>query len=405
MEIDVEQEDRVVHGNSGTSADIHRLQLGGREIILVGTAHISRQSVDLVREVIAAVQPDCVCVELDERRYQALADRHRFAAQDLKEVIRKKQMSPLLVNLILAAYQKKLGGQLGVVPGAEMLAAVRQAEEKGIPVALCDRDVRVTLRRAWHATSFWRKGYLLAALISSLFEEVEMSEEKLAALRQQDVLSELLNELGSLMPGLKKVLIDERDIYLAEKIKASVGQRLLAVVGAGHVEGLKRRLVEEHGACLSDLEDIPPMPGYWQAVGWAMPVAIVGAFLYIGWHKGSAVAGASLLFWVLANGIPAAVGAFIALAHPVTVAGAFLVAPITSLIPVLGAGHVTAFIQVMMRPPQVIEFETVVADMASLRGWWHNKLLKVFLAFLLPGLGGMIGIWIGGYEIFSNMWR
>ncbi len=383
--------------------DVHRIFLGEREIILVGTAHISRESADLVSEVIAAEEPDCVCVELDQQRFRALAEKSSFAAQDLKAIIRNKQLSTLLVNLLLAAYQKKLGGQLGVVPGAEMVAAVRRAEAAGIPVALCDRDVRATLRRAWHATSFWKKGYLLTSLIAGLFDREKISEDKLAELRQQDVLSELLNELGAVMPDLKRVLIDERDIFLAEKIKAAPGRRLVAVVGAGHVAGIRQRIVEDHRAELAGLNTIPPVAGYWKAVGWAIPMAIVGALLFIGWSKGGSVAGENLLYWVLANGIPSAVGALVALAHPFTVAGAFVAAPLTSLTPVIGAGYVTAFIQVMMRPPQVREFESVAADMVTVRGWWHNKLLRVFLAFLLPGFGSMLGTWIGGYKIFSNM--
>ncbi|MCF6290175.1 MAG: TraB/GumN family protein [Desulfobacterales bacterium] len=382
---------------------MHRVFLDEREIILVGTAHISRESVDLVSEVIAAEEPDCVCVELDQQRFRALAEKSRFAAQDLKTIIRKKQLSTLLVNLVLAAYQKKLGGRLGVIPGAEMVAAVRRAEELGIPVSLCDRDVRVTLRRAWHATSFWKKGYLLASLVAGLFDREEISEDKLAQLRQQDALSELLNELGAVMPDLKRVLIDERDIFLAEKIKAAPGRRLVAVVGAGHVAGIRQRIVADHRAELAGLNTIPPVTGYWKVIGWAIPATIISALFFIGWSKGGAVAGENLLFWILANGIPSALGALVALAHPFTVAGAFVAAPLTSLTPVIGAGYVTAFIQVMMRPPQVREFETVAADMVTLRGWWHNKLLRVFLAFLLPGFGSMLGTWIGGYGIFSNM--
>lgn len=383
--------------------DVHCLNLGDREIFLIGTAHISKESVELVRLVIAGERPDCVCVELDEKRYEALAKRKTWELLDLREIIRKKQLATLLINMILASYQKRLGNQMGVKPGTELLEAVQEAERHHIPVALCDRDVRVTLRRAWHSTSFWRKNYLLASILTSMFEETEISEEKLRELKESDVLSELLSELGQAMPELKRVLIDERDTFLAEKIKAAEGKRLVAVVGAGHVAGIKTALHEDCSDQMEAINLIPPVSPVWKVVGWAIPAVIVLALALIAVTKGAAVAGDNLLFWILANGIPSAIGAVLALAHPLTILGAFIAAPITSLTPVIGAGYVTAFIQAMLQPPQVFEFEKVLTDMATARGWWKNRLLRVFLAFILPGFGSMIGTWIGGYEIISNL--
>ena len=385
------------------SEDVHRLTIDDREVILVGTAHVSQESVDLVRRVIAEEQPDCVCVELDEKRYKALSGRKRWESLDLKEIIRKKQLSTLLVNLILSSYQKKLGMQLGVMPGTELLEATRAAEEQNVRVALCDRDVRVTLRRAWHNTSFLKKGYLLATLLFSLFDKTEITEEKLAELKKKDVLSELMSELGEAMPELKRVLIDERDIFLAEKIKEAVGKRLVAVVGAGHVEGIKKTIHEDHSRVLPEISTFPPISASFKIIGWSIPLLIIGSLIAIGIMKGSEAAGANLLYWILANGIPSAIGAALAWGHPLTVVSAFGAAPVTSLTPVIGAGYVTAFVQVLLRPPVVREFETVTEDMATLSGWWKNKLLRVFLTFLLPGFGSMIGTWIGGVEIVSNL--
>ncbi|MGV1099652.1 TraB/GumN family protein [Thiovibrio sp. JS02] len=383
--------------------DVHRLRLDGREIFLIGTAHISRESVELVRQVIAAEKPDCVCVELDEKRYEALARRKSWELLDLKEIIRKKQLATLLINLVLASYQKRMGDQMGVQPGTELLEAVKEAEKHGLAVALCDRDVRVTLRRAWHSTSFWRKNYLVATLLTSMFEETEVTEEKLRELKESDLLSELMNELGQAMPELKRVLIDERDTYLSEKIKAARGEKLVAVVGAGHVAGIRQALGEDRGGQIEAISEIPPVSPAWKALGWAIPAIIIGSLALIFINKGGAVAGENLLYWILANGIPSAIGAMLALAHPFTILGAFVAAPITSLTPVIGAGYVTAFIQVMMQPPVVLEFESVLKDMATLRGWWRNRLLRVFLAFLLPGFGSMIGTYVGGYKILSTL--
>ncbi|MHB8151287.1 MAG: TraB/GumN family protein [Desulfobulbia bacterium] len=383
--------------------DVHCLRLGNREIFLIGTAHISKESVDLVRQVIAKERPDCVCVELDEKRYEALAKRKTWELLDLREIIRKKQLSTLLINMILASYQKRLGDQMGVKPGTELLEAVQEAEKYGIPVALCDRDVRVTLRRAWQSTSFWRKNYLLASILTSMFEETEITEDKLRELKESDVLSELLSELGHAMPELKQVLIDERDTFLAEKIKGAEGKRLVAVVGAGHVAGIKTALGEDRSGQMEGINIIPPVSPVWKVAGWAIPAIIVLALVAIAVTKGAEVAGDNVLFWILATGLPAAFGAILALAHPFTILGAFVGAPITTLLPVLGVGHLTAFIQVMAQPPLVIEFETVLQDMASVRGWWRNRLLRLFLAFMLPSMGAVAGMWVGGSRIISNL--
>jgi len=386
-----------------SSSDVHRLSIGDRALILVGTAHISKESAELVRQVIEEERPDCVCVELDEKRYESLAKRKSWVNLNLKEIIYRKQLSTLLANLVLASYQKKLGSQLGIKPGTELLVAAQTAEELNIPVDLCDRDVRVTMRRAWYSTSIIKKGYLLASLLASLFDDTEISEEKLGEMRKSDVLSELMQELGEALPELKNVLIDERDTFLSEKIKGSAGRKIVAVVGAGHVAGIKEALAEDRAGLMKEINTIPPVSKIWKILGWSIPAIIIGAIISIGLRKGGVVAGENIIYWILANGIPSSIGALLALAHPFTVVGAFVAAPITSLTPVIGAGYVTAFLQVMFQPPLVGEFETALEDMASLPGWWRNRLLRVFLAFILPGVGSMIGTWIGGYEIISNL--
>ena len=385
------------------AGDVHVVEMDGRQFILVGTAHVSKESVDLVHQVIEKEQPDCVCVELDEKRYESLSKKKRWKALDLKQIIRSKQLSTLMINLVLASYQKKLGDQLGVMPGSELLEATVTADKNNIPIALCDRDVRVTMRRAWKSTSFFKKGYLVASLMASLFEETEITEEKLNELKETDVLSELMAELGQALPELKTVLIDERDTFLAEKIKHADGEKVVAVVGAGHIEGVKKALHEDRSDQMADINTIPPVSAAWKAVGWLIPVIIIGSICMIGYMKGADVAGDNLIYWILANGIPSSIGALFALAHPVTILSAFIAAPITSLTPVIGAGYVCAFVQAMMQPPVVHEFETVLEDMSRARKWWNNKLLKVFLAFMLPGFGSLIGTWVGGFEILSNL--
>jgi pheromone shutdown-related protein TraB len=379
------------------------IALEGREFVLVGTAHISRESVDLVRRVIEREEPDCVCIELDSRRYQALSQQRRFESLDLKQVIRSRQLATLMFNLLLAAYQRHLGLELGIEPGSELLEAARTAEERGIPVALCDRDIRVTLRRAWRSLSWFRKFLLLSSLLEVLFEKPELTEEDLRELRQQDVMTKLMQELGEAFPGLKTVLIDERDAFLGERIKRTPGQRIVAVVGAGHLEGIRRALTEGRGADLDALDTIPPVSSIWKWVGWGIPALILGSLVLIGVRQGASAAGANLLFWILVSGTSSAVGAALALAHPATIAAAFLAAPITALSPLIGVGHVTAFVQAYLKPPLVSEFKELSRDVGSLGGWWRSRLLRIFLVFLLSTFGGILGNWVGGAEIISNL--
>ena len=385
------------------SDDVAVIRHDDKTILLVGTAHISQQSADLVEQVITGEQPDTVCIELDEKRFTALSQPERWENLDLKQIIRKKQLSTLLVNLVLSSYQKKLGGQLGIQPGAELLAAAKAAENLDIPVELCDRDVRVTLRRAWKATSFFRKGYLMATLLASLFDKTELDEEKLTELRNKDVLSEMMKEIGEALPAAKHVLIDERDIFMAEKIKATPGKRIVAVVGAGHMQGIQRVIKEDNSSRMEEINTIPPVSKGWKIAGWSIPAAILLSLGVIGFRQGAGEAGANALYWILANGIPSAIGAMIAFGHPATIISAFAGAPITSLTPVIGAGYVCAFVQVMTQPPMVKEFEAVSTDISTVRGWWQNRLLRIFLVFIMTGLGSSIGTWVGGYRIFTNL--
>ncbi|MEN8189811.1 MAG: TraB/GumN family protein [Thermodesulfobacteriota bacterium] len=383
--------------------DVSLIEHRDKTILLIGTAHISQHSVDLVREVIEQEQPDSVCIELDEKRYQSLVKKKLWQSLDLRQIIKNKQLSTLMVNLIMAGYQKKLGDQLGVKPGAELLAAAEAAKKNGCKLFLCDRDVRITLRRAWKSTSLYKKGTLLVTLLASMFDDTKLDEDKLKELKEKDMLSELMDEMGDALPGVKRVLIDERDVFLAEKIKEAEGNRIVAVVGAGHVKGITEQFNTDNRGRLTEITTIPPISSAWKIAGWAIPAIIIGSIIAIGIRSGTEEAGASLIYWILANGIPAAIGGMIALAHPFTTLGAFAAAPVTSLTPVIGAGYVAAFIQVMIRPPMVKEFEQAGADVATVKGWWRNKLLRVFLVFILTGFGSSIGTYIGGYEIIKNL--
>ena len=384
-------------------SDVTELTAGNKTIILVGTAHVSQESVELVKLVIEQEQPDGVCVELDAKRFEAISHPNRWESLDLKQIIRQQQLSTLIVNLVLASFQKRLGDKLGVLPGTEMLEAIRMAEKHNVPVTLGDRDVRVTMRRAWRNTPFWRKSLLVSSLMLGIFDTTEVSEDEIRNLKKQDVLSEMMKELGKEVPTLKVVLIDERDRYLAKKIMEAPGKRTVAVVGAGHVAGICQTIEQQKSVDLAELDYVPPVSPVWKMVGWSIPLLIVGSIAWIGWQKGAEAAGENALFWILANGIPSGIGGILAMAHPLTILTAFVSAPFTSLTPVIGVGYVTAFVQAYLQPPLVKDFQTVAEDIAIPRRWWKSRLLRVFLAFLFPTIGSIIGTWVGGTRIVSNL--
>ena len=384
-------------------SDVHLIEVGDREIYLVGTAHVSQRSVDLVREVIEREKPDAVCIELDAGRYEALSSEKKFEEQDLREVLKNKQLATLMLNLVLSSYQRRLGLKLGVTPGSELMEAAHAANEHDIAISLCDRDVRITLRRAWQSLSWMQRFRLLAELVASIFEDTEVSEEELQRIREQDVVTEVMNELGRMMPDLKRVLIDERDAFLAHEILETEGQRIVAVVGAGHVNGMKGRLLRDERADLEAISKIPEDSGFWKAVGWGIPLLILGSIVAIAMTQGAEAAGENAMIWFLANAIPSGIGAIIALGHPFTIIAAALSAPFTSLTPLIGAGYVAAFTQLWSMPPRVSDFSTVGDDLSVPARWWKSRLMRIFLVFVLTTLGSLLGTYTGGFGVISNL--
>lgn len=366
--------------------------LDGREIILLGTAHISQESVDEVRRLIPLEAPDAVCIELDHQRFQSLRENSRWQSLNIIQVIKKGQLPYLMVNLALASFQKRLGLQTGVKPGAEMAAAAETAAREGIRLELIDRDIRTTLLRAWRKTGLWKKLTLLATFLAGFFEKQEIDEEALKRLRETDTLSAMLNEMGEALPSVKTILVDERDRYMAYQIRHCPGRKILAVVGAAHVPGICRLLEEGYdGADLAEISRIPPKATLSRILPWLLPLAIIVLFIcgFAGgnWEKASEAA----LAWVLANGLLASLGTLVALGHPLTIASAFVAAPITSLNPMIGAGFVTALVQAFVVPPTVKDMETVGEDISTVKGWWKNRMTRVMLVFFLSSLGSSAG--------------
>ena len=375
---------------------ITRVALGEREIILVGTAHVSRESVEDVTRIIAEEKPDRVCVELDEGRYRSMAEGSTWQNLDIGKVLREGKGFLLLANLVLGSFQRRLGSDLGVKPGEEMLAAVNAAKELSIPFSLCDRQIHTTLRRAWARTSFWGKNKMLAAMLSSVFTSEKLTSEEIEGLKQKDMLQSMLDELAGYLPAAKEVLIDERDTYLAEKIGRAEGRRIVAVVGAGHVPGIVMYLnsMGSEPRDLSTLESIPQKKLLSKLAPWIIPALLVVlfglGFLRSGWQMSLEMA----LKWLLANGGLAAAGSLLAFAHPLTIVVAFVGAPIATLNPFVGIGLFTGIAEAFLRKPRVKDFENLQTDVASFRGFYTNRVTHILLVFLLSSLGGMIGNFI-----------
>lgn len=378
--------------NDQTSSETQRLFVEGKEIILVGTAHISQNSVDMVRTIVESEAPDTVCVELDEQRYNALRNQQGWESLNIFQAIRKGQGPFLLANLALASFQKRMGLQTGVKPGAELAAAADSAEQRGIAVNLVDRNIRTTLLRAWRKTGLWKKLNLVSTLIASMFEKQELDEAELARLRQTDTLSAMLEEMSSVLPSVKTILVDERDIYMAHHIRKAPGPKVVAVVGAAHLPGISRHLLEEISPEeIEEISQIPPKSAMTRFLPWIVPAVVVALFV-AGFFLGdrNQIAGAAVA-WILANGVLSSLGTIIAMGHPLTVAAAFVAAPITSLNPTIGAGFVTGLVQAFIAAPTVKDLESVGDDLATLRGWWTNRVTRVLLVFFFSSLGSAIG--------------
>ncbi len=374
------------------NADIHRITIDDREYVLVGTAHISQDSVDTVKAVIQDENPDSVCVELDEQRYRALRNPRHWESLNLVQIIKKGQAPFLLANLALSSFQKRMGLQTGVKPGAELAAAAETAEELGKDLQLVDREIRTTLLRAWRKAGFWKKMTLLSTLLVSMFDSQKIDEEELAKLRQTDTLSAMLDEMSDILPTIKTILVDERDTYMTHYIQKAPGEKIVAIVGAAHMPGILKKMKQTFSSEeISELSVIPEKTTLSKSLPWLIPAIVVGLFI-AGFMTGNTqqLADAAVA-WILANGVLSALGALIAFGHPLTILAAFVAAPITSLNPTIGAGFVTGLVQAFVAPPQVKDMERVSEDIAKLSGWWRNRLTRVLLVFFLSSLGSAIG--------------
>ena len=383
------------------------LELNNRKITLIGTAHVSAESISEVENVISDVKPDCVAIELDEKRYESITNPDKYRELDIIKVLKRKEGFLLLANIVMASFQKRMGKNSGVKPGEEMVAAINKAKELNIPTALVDRPIQITFRRAWKKTSAYGKTQLLSALLASGFSKDEISSEEIENLKQSSEMDSMMKELSEVMPAVKQVLIDERDQYLASHIWKAEGNNIVAVLGAGHLPGVEAHLkkIAENQASTdtSEIASIPESSIFSKIMMWLIPALIV-AVIAFGFYIGGKDAGSKMaLNWILWNGILAGLGALIAGGNPLTILVSFVGAPVTSLCPFIGVGIVAGIVQAAICKPQVKDLETLSDDAGSIKGFYKNKILRVLLVFLLSSVGSSIGTFAAGAGIVINL--
>ncbi|MCB1849681.1 MAG: TraB/GumN family protein [Gammaproteobacteria bacterium] len=385
------------------------IQIGSSRVTLLGTAHVSRASAEHVKELLATGEYDAVAVELCPSRYNALVDPDALSRMDLFRVFREGKASMVAANLALGAYQQRIAEQFDIEPGAEQRAAVTYARENQCPVLLIDRELGITLKRVMHNIPWWRRLGIVAGLLASVISREEVSEEEIEGLKQGDMLETTFAEFAEDRKDLFVPLIDERDRYMAarlvQEVAASGHENILAVVGAGHLKGIRSYLekgVDGPEQLISELERLPAPSRWPKAIPWVIVALILLGFA-IGFARSPDLGWQLVLDWVLINGVLSAVGAVLAAAHPLTVATAFVAAPITSLNPTIGAGMVTAAVETFLRKPRVGDFATLRHETTRLAGWWRNRVSRTLLVFLFSTLGSAIGTYVAGFKIFGRL--
>lgn len=394
---------------SSDAGPVARIERDSGSVTLVGTAHVSRASAEQVRRLIDSGRFDVVAVELCPSRYQAVTHPDALAKLDLFQVIRQGKAAMVAASLALGAYQQRLADQFGIRPGEELRLAVEEAEARGLPVELIDREVGVTLKRVYRNVPWWRRLLLLSGLLASLVSQEEVSEEEIERLKEGDILETTFAQFADQSRDLYEPLIAERDLYMAARLEQVLrqhpGAEVLAVVGAGHLKGIAehlRRGVEDPEAVIRRL-DRTLAPARWvRWIPWVV-VAVILAGFAAGWARSPEIGWAMVSDWVLINGTLSALGALVAGAHPLTVVTAFVAAPITSLNPTIGAGMVTAAVEVWLRRPRVEDFRRLREDTTRLSGWRHNRVARTLLVFLLSTLGSAVGTYVAGFRIFGRL--
>ncbi len=364
--------------------NITRLNIDGKDIILIGTAHVSQESVDLVEKVITEIKPDTIAVELCDSRYQSLKNPEKWKSLDLFTVIKEGKAFVLLSQLILSSFQKKIAKELKIQPGAEMMMGIKLAEEQNASLILADRDVKTTLKRTWANLSFWQGLKVMSALLAGLFTNEKVSAEDIEKLKKSDALEEAMKEFANQFPTVRESLIDERDKYLAEKIRRAEGNVIVAVLGAGHLPGIQNYIHRPRD--LEPLEVIPPPAKYKKYISWGIPGIFVAIIAYLILSGETEQAKEFVYLWFIGLSAFATLGAIVVRSHPLTILSSAISAPFTFLHPVISVGMVAGLVEAYFRKPKVSDLETISEDITSWKGAINNQAVKIFLVLISTNL-------------------
>ena len=381
------------------SSTIEAIQINNKTIILVKTAHVSKQSVEDVKTAIEMYQPNTVCVELDRKRAESILNPQQWEKTNIISIIKNKQTFYLIANMLLGNYQKKIAKDLDIPLGAEMIQAIKTAQENNIPIRYIDRSVQITFTRIWRLLKFKEKFNLLVELIASLFTKEEITAQQLEELKQSDMIQQALLQIQGKYSTIKTILIDERDRYMATKIKRTNQPVVVAVIGAAHAEGIKKALHEQHS--IRELEEIPKKKPLSKWVGWVIPLMIISIIFLtftidpdVGWQQ--------IKTWILLNGTLSAIGTALVLAHPLTILTAFVVAPISSLNPLLAAGWFAGLTEALINKPTVKDLQNISDDFTSVKRMLHNRFIKILLIVIFANVFSTIATFLSSFQIIRS---
>lgn len=393
-----------------TDEPLVTLEIDGNKVTILGTAHVSRASADKVQELIATGEYDAIAVELCPSRHNAIVNPDSLAKMDLFQVIKKGQASMVAASLALGAYQQRMAEQFDIEPGAEMRVAINDAKEAKLPILLIDREIGTTLKRIYRNVPWWRRFHLFAGLFASIISKENVSEAEIEHLKEGDMLETTFAQFAEEEKDLFRPLISERDEYMSAKLQSGLAnndyKHILAIVGAGHMNGMQKiieeKQISEPEKVVEELDTLPPGSTWLKYIPWAIVALIISGFI-IGFSRSSDLGMELVIDWIVINGGLAALGALIAMAHPLTIITAFFAAPLTSLNPMIGAGMVTAAMEIYIRKPQVGDFSRLRKDASSLKGWWSNQVTRILLIFLLSSFGSAIGTYLAGFRIYGRL--
>lgn len=379
--------------------NIVKLNYQDKQIYLVKTAHVSKSSVEDVERCIDEVDPDSICIELDEQRYEKMKNPDQWRETDLVKVIKDRQVGFLLVNLILSSFQKRMAKSLGSQTGGEMAAGIRLAEERNKNLILADRSIKTTFSRIWNSLAGKEKFKMLTGIIGSIFDEEEISEEDLQKLKEADALEAALMDIAKEFPTIKKVLVDERDQYLTEKIRTAPGSKIVAIIGAAHSLGIEKYINDDID--LEALDRVEKKKGIASLLKYLIPLGIIAMIAYTIFTNRDA-GFEQIRSWILWNGGLSALGVLLALGHPLSILTAFIMSPLTSLNPLLASGWFAGLVEASIRKPKVKDFEDLSDDISTLKGFWKNRVTRTLLVVVFANLFSSLGTFISGIDIVKK---